>query len=314
MAPQLIISADDFGLTPGVNRAVQELAELGSITATNVMVNMPHADHIFFLATGHPQLSIGVHVNLTQGEPILSPEQIPTLVNADGTFYSRKELVKRAVHGRISYEECVREIEAQVTRAFELTGSHIDHWNSHEGVHRFEPIASAAITVCRNARIKGMRTHRHRFLGASRDRFPSLSQVIRLLKEVYYLWLFWRARRDFSLPDAVLARPEATALEVMRWITQNPLPEGVWELVCHPATTPHGLFGTTMVETRVCEYRYLISKEFRSAVTGAHISLIGFTELYAQSVSGKGYNGLKTDQNDGTNELTPKVKTKIGPK
>lgn len=282
MTPQLIISADDFGLTPGVNQAVQELAGLGTITAANVMVNMPYADRIFSLAAKYPQLSIGVHINLTQGRPISPRERVPTLVNADGMFHSRRELARRVVRGRISYEECLREIRAQVTRSLELTGSRVDHWNSHEGIHRYEPIASAAINVCRDARIAGMRTHRHQFLGANHGVFPSPQRVMRLLKEVYYRWLFWRAQRDFSLPDATLARPGANTLDVMRWITQNPLPEGVWELVCHPATTTDGLYETTMIETRVQEHRYLASEEFRLAVTGSRVRLIGFAELRDQ--------------------------------
>ncbi len=278
MVPRLIISADDFGLTPGVNQAVRELAAVGTITATNVMVNMPYADQISFVAAEYPRLSIGIHINLTQGRPVLPPEQVSSLVDENGVFHPRRELTRRAMLGRVSHKECAREISAQVARLTELIGDRVDHWNSHEGIHRYNPVTSAAMRACRSAAIQGMRTHRHLFLGNGGG-LSWHQRLSGLLKERYYQWLSWRAQRYFCMPDAIVARRGASSLDVIFWIIEKTLPEGVWEIVCHPATTVDGLWGTTMVETRVLEFEWLASKEFRSAVLSSRVELLSFSEL-----------------------------------
>ena len=278
MTGQVILSADDFGLTAGVNAAIRELAHRGTLSATNVMANMPHAHEIQSLAADHPSLSIGVHLNLTQGQPLCPPETVPSLVGPDGQFWPLAQLVRRAARGCVSRRECETELAAQVARARQWAEERLDHWNSHQGFHRYEPFASLAIRVCKG-QIPAMRAHRHHFLATSAGTTPSRRSGARLIKESYYHWLGWRCRRHFRLPQGILAVSGGTALDVLRALPEAALPGGVWEAVCHPATTIDDLEGTSLTEARVREYHFLASAEFQQAVAAGRPALASFQTL-----------------------------------
>lgn len=278
MPCRLIINADDFGFTEHINRAVWDLAQNNTLSSTNVMANMPYADAITQVAADCPSLGIGVHINLTQGQPISAPSTVPSLVDKYGSFWPRRELVRRALHGQISAKECQREIAAQVARVQELAGTRVDHWNSHEGIHRYEPITSAALSVCHGAGIAGMRTHRHKFIGAGGQQF--LARLTTWAKETYYRWLSWRGRRHFVLADGILAIYEQPARAVIQFLVHNELPAGTWELICHPAVSTSGLIQTTMLDARVEEYRAMSSDAFRNVV--ARLELTRFVDLVGQ--------------------------------
>jgi len=238
MSDGLIINADDFGLTEDTNRAIRELAGLGTLSSTSVMVNMPFAAEIREVAGELPRLGIGVHVNLTTGRPASRPEEVPSLVDGVGEFHSLKELLRRTLRGKVVAREVRREIEAQVSRVREWLGERLDHWDSHEGVHRFEPFASLAMSVCRGHRVPAMRSHRHYFL-ISRDPIrvlrPSIGTVAhfgwgRLVRESYYGVLSWRAGRRFKMPTGLLALTRGSTLEILQAALSCPLPSGRWEI------------------------------------------------------------------------------------
>ena len=77
----LIINADDFGLTSGVNRAIMELHSSGLVTSTSLMARAGATEEAIDLAVRTPTLGVGCHVVLVDGEPVLPPERIPTLVD-----------------------------------------------------------------------------------------------------------------------------------------------------------------------------------------------------------------------------------------
>ncbi len=78
---QLIVTADDFGFTAGIDLGIADCAEAGGITATCVMTNMPHWHDIASFVERHPDISIGVHWTLTQGKPVLAANRVPSLVD-----------------------------------------------------------------------------------------------------------------------------------------------------------------------------------------------------------------------------------------
>ena len=86
MTGYLILNADDFGFTQGVNDAIFELVEKKALYATNIMMNMPYVEQIVQLMNT-PNISIGIHLNITQGHPLMSPNEIPSLVDTKGEFF-----------------------------------------------------------------------------------------------------------------------------------------------------------------------------------------------------------------------------------
>ncbi len=83
----LIVNADDFGLTEGVNRAIIDGHRNGIITSTTLMANGMAFDSAVAAGLAAPALGIGVHLNLTQGRPVSSASRVPSIVTPRGSFY-----------------------------------------------------------------------------------------------------------------------------------------------------------------------------------------------------------------------------------
>src|SRR6266851_10522683 len=86
MAKLLIVNADDFGLSSGINVGIIEGFKKGILTSASIMVNAPAFDEAVELAHAHPDLGIGVHLNVLRGKAVLPPDEIPSLVDANGRF------------------------------------------------------------------------------------------------------------------------------------------------------------------------------------------------------------------------------------
>jgi predicted glycoside hydrolase/deacetylase ChbG (UPF0249 family) len=79
---RLIVNADDFGLTSGVNRAIVELHQAGVLTSTTLMARAAATDEAIALALANRSLGVGCHVVLVDGKPVLPPHEIPTLIDS----------------------------------------------------------------------------------------------------------------------------------------------------------------------------------------------------------------------------------------
>jgi hypothetical protein len=133
MSRQVIINADDFGLSPGVNQGIIQAYQAGGITSTSMMVNMPGLDHALSLARSLPDLGIGLHFNLTYGRPVSEPSLVPSLVKPDGAFHQGECGLIRDL------AEIAQELDAQwnVLVQASLSPTHLD---SHQLLHQNDPI------------------------------------------------------------------------------------------------------------------------------------------------------------------------------
>ncbi|PFW54217.1 chitin disaccharide deacetylase [Bacillus cereus] len=125
---QLIVNADDFGLTEGTNYGIIDGHINGLVNSTTMMMNMPGTEHAVHLAKEYKTLGVGVHLVLTAGEPLL--KNVPSLIGTDGLFH--KQGVVR--EGNIDPEEVEREWTAQIEKflSYGLIPTHLD---SHHHVH-----------------------------------------------------------------------------------------------------------------------------------------------------------------------------------
>ncbi|GGI17335.1 chitin disaccharide deacetylase [Gottfriedia solisilvae] len=133
---KLIVNADDFGYSKGINYGIIEAHRNGIVNSTTMMMNMPGVSHAVDLAKENPNLKVGIHLVLTCGRPLLT--DVPTLVDQNGFFKKNRDILE----SNISLEELEREWTAQVEKFLEsgLTLTHID---SHHHVHtvpKFLPI------------------------------------------------------------------------------------------------------------------------------------------------------------------------------
>ena len=87
---KLIVNADDFGFSEAVNHGILKAMEDGIVTSTSIMANMPGFAHAAALYHEHPDMAVGVHLNLTCYRPLLSTHK--TLVTEPAISISRESL------------------------------------------------------------------------------------------------------------------------------------------------------------------------------------------------------------------------------
>ena len=122
-ARTLIVNADDLGLSEGVDRGIARAHEHGIVTSASLMVRAPHAREAVAYAKAHPALSVGLHVDL--GEWHYSGE----------AWFAVYEVVPTN-----DAEAVAAEVAAQLERFTALTGGTPTHLDSHQHVHRDEPV------------------------------------------------------------------------------------------------------------------------------------------------------------------------------
>lgn len=136
----LVVNADDFGLSEGVNRAIIKTHLHGSVSSTTLMVNQAGTRHAVNLSKTTPELALGLHANLTLGTPVERRHKIDSLVGSCGGFYCRSVFEKRLFLGLIRTDQLMTELRAQFNKFVELTGTKPSHIDSHQHIHTIPPV------------------------------------------------------------------------------------------------------------------------------------------------------------------------------
>ena len=296
---QLIINADDLGLTVGVNRAVREAHVDGIVTSATLMASGAAFEDAVELARSVPRLSVGCHVVLVDGAPVSDHGSIQTLLAnrsaQPGRFYSRASAVAaRAVFGRLDPDELVSEIVAQV-RKIQAAGVQVTHLDTHKHTHIFPQILRALVKA---ARICGVPAVRNPFVPARslRPRQFSLRPglwkrygQVRMLRSFAAQFHAKMKRAGLATPDGVVGVIETGSFDgsFLRQTLAN-LPEGTWELVCHPGYDDADLRAshTRLLASRDQERQLLTSPELRQFLDEHGIRVISYCEL-AGKVTGE---------------------------
>jgi hopanoid biosynthesis associated protein HpnK len=235
---RLIVNADDFGLTSGVNRAITELHREGVLTSATLMAKASATSEAIQIACGNPSLGVGCHVVLVDGEPVLPPSEVNTLVDErTGRFPSSLPVfLTRLLTGRIRSAQIEAEAAAQIT-VLRSSGLHLTHVDSHKHTHMFPQVLAA---VVRAARAAGIRAVRNPFEPEWAIRAAPRASLLRT-GEVFALRrlgpYFHRliAMERFVTTDGTIAVAGTGILDAaMVRSLLNKLPEGTWELVTHP--------------------------------------------------------------------------------
>ena len=259
MPCRLIINADDFGLTQGINRAIAELHQAGVVTSTTLMATGGAFHHAASLSASLPALGVGCHVVLLDGSPVSPPAAIPSLLGSDRKTFrpTLGGFVRDLLLGRICAGEIQLEVEAQL-HMLQQSGIRITHLDTHKHIHTFPRVARP---VLRAAQRCGIRLIRNPFepswsVAASRDRSSSLrllqlAMVSRLLPSFLRVLPPDRAHAttNGTLGIAATGRMDAQALRSILASAQSHGEDGaVYELVCHPGYLDPDLAG---IKTRL---------------------------------------------------------------
>ena len=152
---RLIVNADDFGLTSGVNRAIVEGNRSGIVTSATLMANAKATDSAIDLAKAQPSLKTGCHVVLIDGVPLTA--NLPSLTDGSSRFRSSlKQFALAAVRGQIAAEEIEREVEAQI-RKMQSRGITLTHLDSHKHTHMFPHVLRPLLRAAKTCGIRAVR-------------------------------------------------------------------------------------------------------------------------------------------------------------
>jgi hopanoid biosynthesis associated protein HpnK len=156
----LIVTADDFGLHPSVNAAVDRAHRDGILTAASLMVGAPAARDAVDLAHASPGLRVGLHLVLADGASVLPPRAIPDLVDAQGRFGARmvRDGARFFCLPRVR-RQLALEIRAQF-EAFAVTGLALDHVNAHKHFHLHPTVLSLIVGIGREFGLRSVRLPR----------------------------------------------------------------------------------------------------------------------------------------------------------
>ena len=152
---RLIVNADGFGFTEGVNRGIVEAVEGGLVHSTSCVVNFPAIEELPAFAAHWPHVSPGVHFNLSVGRPVCDPGQVRTLVDGEGLMFGDR-LPRRLLTGAVEREHIRRELRAQLGRMVTL-GVTPTHWDGHQNKHLYAPFFQEALAVARSGGVRRMR-------------------------------------------------------------------------------------------------------------------------------------------------------------
>ena len=160
-APLLIVNADDYGLTPGVSRAILAGHRDGIVTSTSVLSLAPGFAPTVGWLRDAPDLGTGAHLAAVgEDPPLLSAREVPTLVDKKGRMWSSwRVFLPRAAAGRIDPDDLRREFGAQI-EAIAGAGVTIDHLDTHQNIHLWPMVSDVVLELGEQHGVRTVRVTR----------------------------------------------------------------------------------------------------------------------------------------------------------
>ncbi len=276
MSIRLIVNADDYGRSAGVSRGIRAAHLRGIVTSTTSMMNMPTVvDDLHIARKETPRLGLGVHLVLTTGKPVLSPEKVSSLTRPDGSFLGLEEFTQRC-HA-IDLDEVKAEWHAQVEAFVKASGQAPTHLDSHHHSSYFTAglframleLAKEYGAGLRRATSQGEQDEMEG--GASETAESALTFAPRLLDE-------FKPR----CPDIFFATfyDDQATKDVLTHIMQRFTEDHTYEIMCHPGySDPNLIASSGYARQRDGELAILTSPEIQAEVKRLGIELINFSEL-----------------------------------
>ena len=284
------MNADDLGFTSGVNRAIVEAHSRGVVTSSTLMANGPAFAEATQLAKTVPRLSVGCHVVLIDGEPVLSVAEIPSLTIRTATPRFRdglKTFAARAIAGRMDAGEISAETAAQI-RKIQATGIAVSHVDTHKHTHLFPKVLQPLLRAAADCGVRAVRNPfgpRLPLKSSQLLRRPGLwtrYAEVRVLSRFAGKFREAVDREGFSTPDGTLGIEVTGTLDETLFlaIAQN-IPEGTWEFVCHPGYNDADLQGaqTRLRASRETELHALTLPAAREVLAQQGVQLISYRDL-----------------------------------
>ena len=269
---RLIVNADDFGLTEGVNAGIVEAFEKGILRSASLMANGPAFHDAVRLARANPGLDVGCHLMLISGRAVSQPDrELPRSVP--------QLLAGLASDWRAGAIE--REFAAQIEK-IQAAGISISHLDTHKHTHLAPPVLEAVLRVARSHDIFWVRRPFDLPFTAARGSVAWTTRfvngAIRPLRRRFNreLTKYGRCATGHFAGFQVTGRFRTPQLVKLL----RALPEGLTEFMCHPGYCTEELMDTKtrLTQTRQTELEALLDPKVSQAVSEEAIEVISFRE------------------------------------
>ena len=288
---RLIVNADDFGFTAGVNRGIVEAHTRGIVTSSTLMANGRAFEDAVCLAKTVPRLSVGCHVVLIDGQPVLDAERLPSLTSrhSGGVRFrdGLKSFAARALAGGLNAGEIEAETSAQI-RKLQSAGIIVSHLDTHKHTHLFPAVLRPLLRAARACGVRAVRNTfgpRQPLISGQLLARPTLWTryiEVGILRALAGKFREAAAREGLVTPNGTLGIVVTGALDekLFRGIAAI-IPEGTWEFVCHPGYNDDDLksANTRLRESRETELRLLTMPEARELLLTQGIALVSYRDL-----------------------------------
>ena len=279
MSRRIWLCADDYGISPGVNRAIRDLIENSRLNATSAMVVGPaigrdEVNALAAAAKANPRCAIGLHVTLTAPFRPLTMHFRPT---EGGLFLPHTKLLRRGLMGRLDSELVHTEVTVQLAAFVDLFGRPPDFVDGHQHVQLYPGVRAAFLAAVKTAAPEAW----IRQCGRDRSRIQSWVQRLDQPKALFLDALSAQFRRraartklafnpafagayDFS------REPEFGAL--MRQFLHGMPEAGV--VMCHPGFVDDLLISLDpLTVQREREYKFLRGEQFLPLLAANEVTL-----------------------------------------
>jgi hopanoid biosynthesis associated protein HpnK len=285
---RLIVNADDFGFTRGVNAGILRAFQSGIVTSATIMANGSAFEEAAEIARANPGLGIGCHLAVVGGRPVARASAVPSLAGSDGALPATlMKLVVKLARGVITTDQVAREFRAQVERVASA-GIEITHFDTHKHSHTHPKIMEALARVAVEFGVKSVRNPFERVFGAGRrssqPKWTYLKQSALSAGIAPAAIQFQRLaeRHGLKTPDRFFGVRLTGMLDsaAIRSIMES-LGDGTAELMCHPGVYDDELESarTRLKQQRERELEAVSDSTLRLAAREQEIELISYREL-----------------------------------
>ena len=251
---QLIITSDDFGLSGGVNRAVEQAWKNGLLTCASIMSGAPAFSEAVKIARRNPGLQVGLHLTLVQGRSVLPPAEIPSLVDTAGNFTANPVRGgMRYFFDRGLYCQLKREIEAQIKKVLDA-GVVLSHIDGHLNIHLHPTVFRILLELMPRYGISSFRLAQERL--SHNLRFDGQRKFGKVIESLIFKKLTERARPELKRIGIQYAAEVKGVLNSGRMTEKyilniiDDLQEGLTEIYFHPGILPDAEISRLMPDYR----------------------------------------------------------------
>jgi len=286
---EVILNADDFGLTRGVNEGIVRAHRDGILSSTTLMANGDAFDDAVALAKSNPKLGVGCHLVLISGKSVAPAGEVRSLVDRNGNLpASLPSFVAKVMSGKIRADDIATELRAQIQK-IRASGIEPTHMDTHKHTHAHPRVLSVVCRVAKECGINRIRqpieSFRNSWLTTASDRKGTATQVVAAAAVRSIAPRFRATLKKFGMITPKhflgLAMTGQVGPATLRRMIES-LENGATEIMFHPGVYDDALAetGTRLLMERELELQALLDPAVRDTLAQRDVRIISYRELH----------------------------------